>query len=136
MIYLYYSDSKEKDLVEGWAKYGIKMGFTAVTSSTSDWHIVSTDCGSISQYCTSADTCAKNVSYDYNTICTTNNTDKLSVDYSNTTITRDTTSSDYPWNYVKSDHPWNYIKSNYIVDPLQLETEHRKVKQIIKFKPI
>ena len=131
MIYLYYSDSKEKDLVEGWAKYGTKMGFTTVTSSTSDWHIVSTDCGSISQYCTSADTCAKNVSYD--TICTTSNTGKLSVDFSNTNIAQSDTSSLYPWNYVKSNNPW---KSNYIVDPLQLETEHRKVKQIIKFKPI
>ena len=127
MIYLYYSDSKEKDLVEGWSKYGNKMGFTTVTSSTSDWHIVSTDCGSISQYCTTADTCVKNVSYDYDTICTTSNTGKLSVDYSNATITQGTTSSNYPWNYVKS---------NYIIDPLQLETEHRKVKQIIKFKPI
>ena len=133
MIYLYYSDSKEKDLVEGWAKYGTKMGFTAVTSSTSDWHIVSTDCGSISQYCTSADTCAKNASYDYDTICTTNNTGKLSVDFSNTNISQGNTCSNYPWNYVKSNHPW---KTNYIVDPLQLETEHRKVKQIIKFKPI
>lgn len=133
MIYLYYSDSKEKDLVEGWAKYGTKMGFVTVASSTSDWHIVSTDCGSVSQYCTSADTCAKNVSYDYDTICTTSNTGKLSVDYSNTTITQGDTGSLYPWNYVKSSNPW---KSNYIVDPLQLETEHRKVKQIIKFKPI
>ena len=131
MIYLYYSDSKEKDLVEGWAKYGTKMGFTTVTSSTSDWHIVSTDCGSISQYCTSADTCAKNVSYD--TICTTSNTGKLRVDFSNINIAQSDTSSLYPWNYVKSNNPW---KSNYIVDPLQLETEHRKVKQIIKFKPI
>lgn len=136
MIYLYYSDSKEKDLVEGWAKYGTKMGFTTCAGSTSDWHIVSTDCGSISQYCTSADTCAKNVSYD--TICTTSNTGKLSVDYSNTTnttITQDNTGSLYPWNYVKS-NSWTPIKSNYIIDPLQLETEHRKVKQIIKFKPI
>ena len=131
MIYLYYTNSKEKDLVEGWAKYGTKMGFTTVTSSTSDWHIVSTDCGSISQYCTSADTCAKNVSYD--TICTTSNTGKLSVDFSNINITQSDTSSLYPWNYVKSNYPW---KSNYIVDPTQLETEHRKVKQIIKFKPI
>ena len=131
MIYLYYSDSKEKDLVEGWAKYGTKMGFTTVTSSTSDWHIVSTDCGSISQCCTSADTCAKNVSYD--TICTTSNTGKLRVDFSNINIAQSDTSSLYPWNYVKSNNPW---KSNYIVDPLQLETEHRKVKQIIKFKPI
>lgn len=133
MIYLYYTDSKEKDLVEGWAKYGTKMGFTTCASSTSDWHIVSTDCGSISQYCTSADTCAKNVSYDCDTICTTSNTGKLSVDYSNTTITQGDTGSLYPWNYVKSNNPW---KSNYIVDPLQLETKHRKVKQIIKFKPI
>ena len=130
MIYLYYSDSKEKDLVEGWAKYGTKMGFTTCASSTSDWHIVSTDCGSISQYCTSADTCAKNVSYDYDTICTTSNTGKLWVD---TTITQGTTSSLYPWNYVKSNSPWT---SNYIIDPSQLEAEHRKVKQIIKFKPI
>ena len=133
MIYLYYSDSKEKDLVEDWAKYGTKMGFTTVTSSTSDWHIVSTDCSGALQYCTSTDTCAKNVSYDYDTICTTSNTGKLSVDYSDTTVTQGTTSSLYPWNYVKSNNPW---KSNYIVDPLQLETEHRKVKQIIKFKPI
>ena len=112
MIYLYYSDSGEKDLVESWAKYGTKMGFTTYTSSTSDWHIVSTDCGSISQYCTSVDTCAKNVSYDYDTICTTNNTGKLSVDFSNTNITQDTTSSLYPWNYVKSNSP---LKSNYMV---------------------
>ena len=133
MIYLYYSDSKEKDLVEGWAKYGTKMGFTTITSDMGGWSIASSDCGSALQYCTSTDTCAKNVSYDCDTICTTNNTGKLSVDYSNTTITQDTTCSNYPWNYVKSSHPW---KSNYIVDPLQLETEHRKVKQIIKFKPI
>ena len=136
MIYLYYSDSKEKDLVEGWAKYGTKMGFTTYTSSTSDWHIVSTDCGSISQYCTSADTCSKNVSYDSDTIWTTNNLGKLSVDYSNTTVTQGTTSSLYPWNYVKSNSSWDHVKSSYIVDPLQLEVEHRKVKQIIKFKPI
>lgn len=135
MIYLYYSDSKEKDLVEGWAKYGTKMGFTTVASSTSDWHIVSTDCGSISQYCTSADTCAKNVSYDYDTICTTNNTGKLSVDYSNTNIAQSDNSSLYPWNYVKSNSPWDCV-SNYTTNSLQLETEHRKVKQIIKFKPI
>jgi hypothetical protein len=135
MIYLYYSDSKEKDLVEVWAKYVNKMGFTAVTSSTADWHIVSTDCGSISQYYTSADTCAKNVSYDCDTICTTNNTGKLSVDYSSATITQSDTSSLYPWNCINS-NSWTPIKSNYIVEPLQLETEHRKVKQIIKFKPI
>ena len=61
MIYLYYSDSKEKDLVDGWAKYGNKMGFTTIISDMSGWSIV---------------------------------------------------------------------------DPSQLETEHRKVKQIIKFKPI
>lgn len=133
MIYLYYSDSKEKDLVDGWAKYGNKMGFTTITSDMSGWSVVSADCGSALQYCTSTDTCAKNVSYDYDTICTTSNTGKLSVDFSNTTITQGTTSSLYPWNYVKSDNPW---KSNYIVDPLQLETKHRKVKQIIKFKPI
>ncbi len=133
MIYLYYSDSKEKDLVEGWAKYGTKMGFATCADSTADWNIVSTDCSGILQYCTSADTCAKNVSYDYDTICTTSNTGKLSVDYSNATITQGTTSSLYPWNCVKSSNPW---KSNYIVDSLQLETEHRKVKQIIKFKPI
>lgn len=130
MIYLYYSDSKEKDLVENWAKYGTKMGFTTATSDMSDWHIVSTDCGSISQYCTSADTCAKNTHYDCDTICTTNNTGKLWVDFSNTT------SSLYPWNYVKSNSSWEDVKSNYIVDPLQLEVEHQKVKQIIKFKPI
>ena len=134
MIYLYYSDSKEKDLVEGWAKYGTKMGFTTCASNTSDWHIVSTDCGSISQYCTSADTCAKNVSYD--TICTTSNTGKLWVDYSNTTVTQGTTSSLYHWNYVKNNSSWEDVKSNYIVNPLQLEVEHQKVKQIIKFKPI
>ena len=74
MIYLYYSDSKEKDLVDGWAKYG-----------------------------------------------TTSNTGKLRVDYSDT-ITQGTTSSLYPWNYQ--------------TNPIQLETKHRKVKQIIKFKPI
>ena len=136
MIYLYYSDSGEKDLVESWAKYGTKMGFTTCASNTSDWHIVSTDCGSISQYCTSADTCAKNVSYD--TICTTSNTGntgKLWVD--NTTITQGTTTSSlYPWNYVKSNSSWEDVKSNYILDPLQLKVGHRKVKQIIKFKPI
>lgn len=135
MIYLYYSDSKEKDLVEGWAKYGTKMGFTTITSDMSGWSVVSTDCGSISQYCTSADTCAKNVSYDYDTICTTNNTGKLSVDFSNTTITQGTTSSSYPWNYVKN-NSWECVKINYMTDPVQLETERRKVKQIIKFKPI
>lgn len=133
MIYLYYSDSKEKDLVEGWAKYGTKMGFTTVTSDMSGWSVVSTDCSSALQYCTSTDTCAKNVSYDYDTICTTNTTGKLSVDYSNTNISQGTICSNYPWNYVKSNNPW---KSNYIVDPSQLEAEHRKVKQIIKFKPI
>ena len=125
MIYLYYTDSKEKDLVEGWAKYGTKMGFETCADNIANWDIVSTDCESISQYCISTDTCAKNTSYDYDSICTTNNTGKLSVDYNNTTITQGTTSSVYPWNYGKS---------NYIVDPLQLE--HRKVKQIIKFKPI
>ena len=31
MIYLYYSDPKEKDLVEVWAKYGTKMGFTTLS---------------------------------------------------------------------------------------------------------
>lgn len=135
MIYLYYSDSKEKDLVDEWAKYGTKMGFTTVTSSTNDWHIVSTDCVSALQYCTSTDKCVKNVSYDCDTICTTSNTGKLRVDYSNINIAQDDTSSIYPWNYVKS-NSWTPIKSNYIVDPLQLKTEHRKVKQIIKFKPI
>ena len=124
MIYLYYTNSKEKDLVEGWAKYGTKMGFTTYTDNV---NIVSTDCGSISQYCTSVDTCAKNVSYDCDTICTSSNTGKLKVDYDNINITQDTTSSLYPWNYAKS---------NCIVDPIQLETKHRKVKQIIKFKPI
>jgi hypothetical protein len=125
MIYLYYSDSKEKDLVDGWAKYGTKMGFTTITSDMGGWSIASSDCGSALQYCTSTDTRAKNVSYD--TICTTSNTGKLSVDYSNATITQ---------NGVVSNYHWTPIKSNYIVDPLQLETNHRKVKQIIKFKPI
>lgn len=120
MIYLYYSDSKEKDLVDGWAKYGTKMGFTTITSDMGGWGIASSDCGSALQYCTSTDTCAKNVSYD--TICTTSNTGKLWVDYSNTTVTQGTTSSLYPWNYQ--------------TNPIQLEAEHRKVKQIIKFKPI
>ncbi len=132
MIYLYYSDSKEKDLVESWAKYGTKIGFATYTGGISDLVTVSTDCGSISQYCTSVDTCAKNVSYD--TICTTSNTGKLSVDYSNATIIQGTTSSNYPWNYVKSNSSWDYVTSNYIVNPVQ--PEHRKVKQIIKFKPI
>lgn len=126
MIYLYYSDSKEKDLVDGWAKYGNKMGFTTITGDMGGWNIVSSDCGSALQYCTSIDTCAKNVSYDYDTICTTSNTGKLSVDFSNTTIAQSGTSSLYS----------SPIKNNYIVDPLQLEAEHRKVKQIIKFKPI
>ena len=125
MIYLYYSDSKEKDLVDGWAKYGNKMGFTTITDDMGGWNIVSSDCGSALQYCTSTDTCAKNVSYD--TICTTSNTDKLSVDYSNATIKQSDNGLLYSW---------TPIKSNYIVDPLQLEAEHRKVKQIIKFKPI
>ena len=132
MIYLYYSDSGEKDLVESWAKYGTKMGFTTCASNTSDWHIVSTDCGSISQYCTSADTCAKNVSYDYDTIYTTNNTGELWVD---TAITQGITSSTYPWNYVKSNSPLDCV-SNYTTNLIQLETKHRKVKQIIKFKPL
>ena len=132
MIYLYYSDSKEKDLVEGWAKYGTKMGFTTVTSDIS---IVSSDCGSALQYCTSTDTRAKNVFYDCDTICTTNNLGKLTVDYSNTTTSQGTPSSLYPWNYVKSNSPWDCV-SNYTTNPVQLETEHRKVKQIIKFKPI
>ena len=139
MIYLYYSDSKEKDLVESWAKYGTKIGFATYTSDISDLVTVSTDCGSISQYCTSANTCAntcaKNVSYD--TICTTSNTGKLSVDYSNGITIQGTTSiSNYPWNYIKSNSSWEDVKSNYIVNPLQLEVEHQKVKQIIKFKPI
>lgn len=132
MIYLYYSDSKEKDLVEGWSKYGNKMGFTTYTSGISDLVTVSTDCGSGWQ-CTSTNTCAKNVSYD--TTCTTSNIGKLSVDYSNATITQGTTSSTYPWNYAKS-NSWDYVTSNYITNPTQLEAEHRKVKQIIKFKPI
>jgi hypothetical protein len=132
MIYLYYSDSKEKDLVDGWAKYGTKMGFTTYTDSVS---IVSSDRGSALQYCTSTDTCAKNVSYDYDTTCTTSNIGKLSVDYSNATITQGTTSSTYPWNYTKT-NSWDYVTSNYIANPTQLEAEHRKVKQIIKFKPI
>lgn len=122
MIYLYYSNSKEKDLVESWAKYGTKMGFTTYTGNATE-NIVSADCESISQYCTSADIYAKNVSYDYDTICTTSNLGKLSVSYSNT-ITQDDSSLIYS----------SPIKSNYIVDPLQLE--HKKVKQIIKFKPI
>lgn len=124
MIYLYYSDSKEKDLVDGWAKYGNKMGFTTITGDMGGWNIVSSDCGSALQYCTSTDTCAKNVSHNYDTICTTSNTGKLSVDYSKYT------------DDAGSLYPWNYAKSNCIVDPLQLETNHRKVKQIIKFKPI
>lgn len=131
MIYLYYSDSKEKDLVYGWAKYGNKIGFATYTGCISDLVTVSTDCRSISQYCTSADTCAKNVSYD--TICTTSNTGKLSVDFSNT-IAQDDTSSLYPWNYVKS-NSWICVKDN-LTNPIQLEAEHRKVKQIIKFRPI
>ena len=134
MIYLYYSDSKEKDLVEGWANYGNKMGFTTYTSSVTGYTAASTDCSSSLQCCTSTDTCSKNVSYD--TIWTTNNLGKLSVDYSNTTVTQGTTSSNYPWNYVKSNSSWSYVTNNYIVDPIELETEHRKVKQIIKFKPI
>jgi hypothetical protein len=137
MIYLYYSDSKEKDLVEGWAKYGTKMGFTTYTSSITGYETVSndrsTDCIGVLQCCTSTDTCSKNVFYD--AISTTNNPGKLTVNYSNTTVTQSDTSSLYPWNYVKS-NSWTPIESNYIVDPLQLETEHRKVKQIIKFKPI
>lgn len=132
MIYLYYSNSKEKDLVEGWAKYGTKMGFTTYTDCV---NIVSTDCSGALQYCTSTDTCAKNVSYDCDTICTTSNTGKLSVDYSDATVTQGTTSSLYPWNYTKS-NSWDYVTSNYIINPTQLEAEHRKVKQIIKFKPI
>jgi hypothetical protein len=130
MIYLYYSDSKEKDLVEGWAKYGTKMGFTTSSQNLTDWLSYSNTL----QYCTSTDVSVKNASYDYDTTCTTSNTGKLRVDYSNT-IAQDDTSSLYPWNYVKS-NSWTPIKNNYIVDPLQLETEHRKVKQIIKFKPI
>ena len=133
MIYLYYSDSKEKDLVEGWAKYGTKMGFTTCASSAITYDVVSTDCSSMLQYYASADTCAKNVSYDYDTICTASNTGKLSVDYSNTT--QGTTSSLYPWNYVTGESSWNCV-SNYTTNPVQLKTEHRKVKQIIKFKPI
>jgi hypothetical protein len=101
MIYLYYSDSKEKDLVDGWAKYGNKMGFTTITGDMGGWNIVSSDCGSALQYCTSTDKCVKNVSYDNGLL-----------------------------------YSWTPIKSNYIVDPLQLEAKHRKVKQIIKFKPI
>ena len=134
MIYLYYLDSKEKDLVDEWAKYGTKMGFTTYTSSVVGYNVVSTDCSSTLQYYTSADTCVKNTHYDCDTICTTSNTDKLWID---TTVTQGTTSSSlYPWNYVKSNSSWENVKSNYIVDPLQLEVEHRKVKQIIKFKPI
>ena len=125
MIYLYYSDSKEKDLVEGWAKYGTKMGFTTCASSAITYNVASTDCSSALQYCTSVDTCSKNASYD--TICTRDNTGKLRVDYSNATVTQSNTSSDYPW---------SYFTSNYIVNPTQLEAEYRKVKQIIKFKPI
>lgn len=117
MIYLYYSDSREKDLVDGWAKYGNKMGFTTITGDMGGWNIVSSDCGSALQYCTSTDTCVKNASYD--TICTTTNTSKLSVDYSKYT---DDIGSLYPWNYQ--------------TNPVQLEAKHRKVKQIIKFKPI
>jgi hypothetical protein len=120
MIYLYYSDSKEKDLVDSWAKYGTKMGFVTITSDMSGWSVVSSDCGSALQYCTSTDTRAKNVSYD--TLCTSTNTGKLSVDYNKYTITQDNTGSLYPWNYQ--------------TNPVQLEAEHRKVKQIIKFKPI
>lgn len=135
MIYLYYSDSKEKDLVESWAKYGTKIGFATYTGGISDLVTVSTDCSSMLQYYASADTCAKNVSYDCDTTCTTSNIGKLSVDYSSATITQGTTSSAYPWNYAKS-NSWNYVTSNYTVNPVQLETEHRKVKQIIKFKPI
>lgn len=127
MIYLYYTNSKEKDLVEGWAKYGTKMGFTTVTGDMGVWNMASSDCGSALQYCTSTDTRAKNVSYDCDTICTTSNTGKLKVDYGNINITQDDPSSLYPWNYAKS---------NCITNPIQLEAEHRKVKQIIKFKPI
>ena len=121
MIYLYYSDSKEKDLVEGWANYGTKMGFTTYASSVTGYETVSTDC-SMLQYYASVDTWPKNVSYDCDTTCTTSNVGKLSVDYNNTTISQGTSSSLYPWNYIKSNHPW---KSNYIIDPLQLETEHK-----------
>lgn len=123
MITLYYSNPKEKDLVEEWAKYGTKMGFTTSSQDLTDW----LSYGNTLQYCTSTDASVKNVCYDYDTICTTSNIGKLSVDYSNAIVTQGTTSSAYPWNYGKG---------NYIVYPLQLETEHRKVKQIIKFKPI
>ena len=133
MIYLYYSDSEEKDLVEGWAKYGTKMGFTTYTNSVVGYETVSTNCCGVLQSCTSTDTCSKGTYYD--TICTTSNPGKLTVDYG-TTITQGTTSTAYPWNYVKSNSSWDHVKSSYIVDPLQLAIEHRKVKRIIKFKPI
>jgi hypothetical protein len=129
MITLYYSNPEEKDLVEEWTKYGTKMGFTTSSQDLTDWLSYSNTL----QYCTSTDASAKNASYDYDTICTTSNTGKLSVDYSDATVTQGTTSSLYPWNYAKS-NSWDCVKSNYTVDPVQLETEHRKVKQIIKFK--
>lgn len=132
MIYLYYSDSKEKDLVEGWAKYGTKMGFTTYTNSVVGYEAVSTNCCGVLQCCTSTDICSNNVSYD--TICTTN-TGKLRVDYDNAIVTQSDTSSLYPWNYVK-DNSWDCVTNNYTPNPVQLEAEHRKVKQIIKFKPI
>lgn len=132
MIYLYYSDHKEKDLVESWANYGTKMGFTTITSNIDSCCISGNEyLKSTTQYYSSADTCSKNTYYDCDT------TDKLSttIDYKcqGTTSTNWPRKSNYASSCQTKHSAWDYAK-DYIVSPLQLE--HRKVKQIIKFKPI
>jgi hypothetical protein len=135
MICLYYSDSKEKDLVEGWANYGTKMGFTTITSNIDSCYVSGNDyLRSTTQYYSSTDTCSKNTYYDCGTNCTTNNS---SANFNG--VFQGTTSTNWPGksNYASSCQTkhsvWDYAK-DYIVSPSELK--HRKVKQIIKFKPI
>lgn len=133
MICLYYSDSKEKDLVEGWANYGTKMGFTTITSNI-DSCCVSGNLRSITQYYSSADTCSKNTYYDCDTSCTTSNSSaNFNGVFQGTTSTNWPRKSNYASSCQTKHSAWDYAK-DYIVSPLQLK--HRKVKQIIKFKPI
>lgn len=135
MICLYYSDSKEKDLVEGWANYGTKMGFTTITSNIDTCCISNNDyLASTTQYYSSADTCPKNIYYDCDTGCiTSNSSTTFNGMFQGTTSTKYFGKSNYASSCQTKHSAWDYAK-DYIVSPLQLE--HRKVKQIIKFKPI
>ena len=111
------------------------MGFTTITSNIDSCYISNDDyLSSTTQYYSSADTRPKNTYYDCDIGCITSNS---SATFNG--VFQGTTSSNWPGkaNYVSScqtkHSAWDYAK-DYIVSPSQLE--HRKVKQIIKFKPI